>query len=721
MHLDGEHKHPYRLKHVQELAFEQLKWYKQTVNQPVTQYYDKIIELCKKVDAAISDSLKLKYLMAGIRESLKLHVALQHPKTTDAFLSLATKIDDTLLFTTTDNEININTITTQKSLEQTTISQKSQKIFDKIYVHKSNRNHVQIINVLRKVCIKKTQHYEPSRYSQYSQQSNCCYKCGTLGYYARDCTRTHFGRAILADGYTSLSVFGTMNLFIMMGDMSTSIKALFVKELCANCILEQIVSISDNYKRITLKFDINKGDIRYSARLINNVRIPPKRIVTVPVSVELSSAKVLFRPYFKLQQRLPIFMLNSSLTIHHHTSSISFHNPITYSCLLLKGIILRTTTIPTLSFKRNSIIDHRLVNNNITNLTRHIDNPEQRDRVETLLNQFAKLFDTSKLTIATNVKPHVIKTLDHPPPVSKPYYSTPSKQEEMYKIIQELLHFRLIRPSDSLYAAPALLVAKHNGTWRMVVDYKKLNNITIKDNHPLPNMKQATQLLGGGYKFFSKLDMKSGFCQIPIKEQAKFKTAFITPDGLFEWNVLAQSLKNTPLSFQRVMTDILSTCRQFSLVYIDDIVVYSRSFEEHLNHLTQVLSTLSKHNFQFNPIKYSIFHQQIDYLSHTISKHGVKSTNEKIQAIIKLRQPTKLAEANKFLGALSWHHFSDDNYPVILTTDASEIGIDDTLHQNINGEIKNLYYHSRITSSTQQRCDPIELEALAIWLCFQRM
>ncbi|CAF1036962.1 unnamed protein product [Rotaria sordida] len=109
---------------VQELAFEQLKWYKQTVNQPVTQYYDKIIELCKKVDPAMLDSLKLKYLMAGIRESLKLHVALQDPKTTDAFLSLARKIEDTLSFTTTDNEmqqneININATTTQKSLEQT--------------------------------------------------------------------------------------------------------------------------------------------------------------------------------------------------------------------------------------------------------------------------------------------------------------------------------------------------------------------------------------------------------------------------------------------------------------------------------------------------------------------------------------------------------------------------------------------------------------------------
>ncbi|CAF1070571.1 unnamed protein product [Rotaria sordida] len=119
-----------------------------------------------------------------------------------------------------------------------------------------------------------------------------------------------------------------------------------------------------------------------------------------------------------------------------------------------------------------------------------------------------------------------------------------------------------------------------------------------------------------------------------------------------------------------------------------------------------------------DPVKCSIFHQQIAYLSHTISEHGVKRTNEKIQAIFKLRQPTKLAEANKFLGALSWYH---DNYPVILTMDASEIGTGGTLQQNINGKIQNLYDHSQVTSSTQRRYDPIELEALAIWLCFQRM
>ncbi|CAF4400204.1 unnamed protein product, partial [Rotaria magnacalcarata] len=245
-------------------------------------------------------------------------------------------------------------------------------------------------------------------------------------------------------------------------------------------------------------------------------------------------------------------------------------------------------------------------------------------------------------------------------------------------------------------------VAKHDGTWRMVVDYKKLNNITIKDNHPLPNMEQTIQVLGNGYQFFSKFDMKSGFWQIPIDEEDRHKTAFITPEGLYEWNVLAQGLKNSPPSFQRVMADILSPC-------------------QHLKHIHQVLSILSQHNFQLNPFKCSIFRQQIDYLSHTISEQGVKPNNEKIQAIIKLREPSTLAEANKFLGAISWYHYPDEAHPVILTTDASKVGVGGTLQQHINGEIKNLYYHSQMTSSSQRRYDPIELEALAIWMCFQHM
>ncbi|CAF4227639.1 unnamed protein product [Rotaria socialis] len=248
-------------------------------------------------------------------------------------------------------------------------------------------------------------------------------------------------------------------------------------------------------------------------------------------------------------------------------------------------------------------MDYSLAQGNICNLIQPVTNSEQKDKIKRALDKHVKLFDTTKPTIVINVKPHAIKTLDHSPPSSKPYYSTPTKQDAMYMITQELLQFELIRPSYSPYAAPALLVAKHDVSWRMVVDNKKLNNITIKDNHPLPNMEQTIQTLGGGYQFFSKFDMKSGFWQIPIR-------AFITPEGLYEWNVLAQGLKNSPLSFQRVIADILSSCHQFALVYIDD--------------------------------------------------------------------------------------YPDEDHPVILATDASKTGVGGTLQQPIN-------------------------EALAIWLCFQRM
>ncbi|CAF2074120.1 unnamed protein product [Rotaria magnacalcarata] len=595
-------------------------------------------------------------------------------------------------------------------------------------------------------------------------------------------------RVLLADGQSSIFVYGEITLHIMLGDIQASIVALIVKQLCTDCILgmdfinkykliinteDRTISIRNNDKRLLLKLDSNSSRVHSPARLVNNIIIPPKRTISIPVSINSSLQTLLFRPSFKLQQRIPLIMLNSSLTVHNRSSFISLHNPTSYSCSLPRGIILGTTTVPTLSFKKESDIDQSLVNTYIDKLIQHLINPEHQKKVKLVLLQNAKLLDTSKPTIAFTLRPHEIKTLDHPPPTSKPYYSTPLKQEAMYKIIQELLYSGLIRPSYSPYAAPALLVAKHDGNWRIVVDYKKLNNITIKDNHPLPNMEQALQLLGAGYKLFSTLDMKSGFWQIPIAEADKHKTAFITPEGLYEWNVLAQGLKNSPPSFQRVMTDILSSCRQFSLVYIDDIVIYSRSFDDHLNHVTQILSILLNYNFQLNPSKCNLFQHQIDYLSHTISEYGVKPTDEKIHAIIKLREPTTLAEANKFLGALSWYrkfipqfatiaapihaitnltkpnkhkfrwndlqktaflqlkqllvnaplflNFPNDNYPVILTTDASKVGIGGTLQQLIDGEIKNLYYHSQVTSSTQRRYDPIELEALAIWLCFQRM
>ncbi|CAF4615106.1 unnamed protein product, partial [Rotaria sp. Silwood2] len=793
---------------MKELAFEQLRWYKQSVNQIITQYYGKILELCTRIDPDMPDSLKLQYLIAGVKESLKLHISLHDPQTSESFFTYARKLEATLSFI---NSIYDNNQT--KDHHDAAAMQQFPSCFNsyfrqyknkqKDYVQRSRTPTYQSFRNYIPFNTKHTHTNQPQYESSKSQEasvdgvaSNILYNnpsiYNTSLLYlttlvnnqttkvmidtganrtfisvkalsftnSKQFINTSQRRVFLADGQTSIIVYGEVKLHIMLGDIQASIVALIVKQLCTDCILgmdfinkykliinteDRTVSICENAKRTSLKIDSNLYRARFPTCLINSIRIPPKHTISIPVSINLPSAKVLFCPSFKLQQRIPLVMLGSLLTIRNYTSFISLYNPIASYCSLPKGIILGTTTIPTSAFKKLSHIDQQLAGIHIHKLIQHISNPEQQEQIKFILFQHAKLFDTSKPTIAFTLKPHELKTLDHPPPTSKPYYSTPLKQEAMYKIIQELLHFGLIRPSYSPYAAPALLVAKHDGSWRMVVDYKKLNNITIKDNHPLPNMEQAIQVLGGGYNFFSKLDMKSGFWQIPIKEEDKYKTAFITPDGLYEWNVLAQGLKNSPPSFQRVMTDILSPCRQFSLVYIDDIIIYSRSFEKHLAHMTQILSILLKHNFQLNPSKCSIFQHQMDYLSHTISEHSVKPTDEKIQAIIKLREPSTLAEANKFLGGLSWYRkfipqfatiavsihkitnltkpkkkkfiwgdsqkqaflqlkhllvtsplfldFPNDKYPIILTTDASKVGIGGTLQQIIDGETKNLYYH----------------------------
>ena len=186
--------------------------------------------------------------------------------------------------------------------------------------------------------------------------------------YKKQFINKKYRRVFLADGFTSIMIYGKVKLNIILRDMPTPINAFIVKDLCASCILgmdfinrykliinmrQQTVSVHNHNEQITLKINVQKDTLLIPARTINHTRIPPKHTVSVPVSIELESATVLVRPSYNLQRQTSLIMLNTALAINHHSSFISLHNPTTVSCSLPKGIILGTTTVPTLSCNKN--------------------------------------------------------------------------------------------------------------------------------------------------------------------------------------------------------------------------------------------------------------------------------------------------------------------------------------------------------------------------------
>ena len=408
----------------------------------------------------------------------------------------------------------------------------------------------------------------------------------------------------------------------------------------------------------------------------------------------------------------------------------------------------------------------------IDTLVQSIDNTSHRDALYQLLTCYSTIFDTAKHSTANTTIHHVINTVPHSPPACKPY-PQPDKDPILYELIQEFLQSDLVSESHSPYASPAMLVKKKDGSHRLVVDYKRLNLVTIKDSSPLPNIEDTLRKLGSGYCYFSKLDLKSGFYQIPIREEDKAKTAFVTSFGLYQYNVLPMGLKNSPPTFQKVMVDTLKFCRSFSSVYLDDIIIYSKSFEEHLQHLEKVFIALQTKNLILNPPKCVLAAQEIDYLGHTVSQYRIHPLKERIEAILVIKEPRTLAQANKFIGSLSWYrkfiphfatvaapihaitnltkenrhkfkwnyaqskafhdlkqmlvskplflHYPIDGVPLILTTDASNMGIGGVLQQEVNAEIHNLYYHSQLMTPSERKYSTIEKEALAIFKCFKRM
>lgn len=398
--------------------------------------------------------------------------------------------------------------------------------------------------------------------------------------------------------------------------------------------------------------------------------------------------------------------------------------------------------------------------------TDHLNN-EEKAALKKVINQFPEVLHRPNEKLScTNIVTHEIKTTDNNPVYTKSYRYPFVHKKEVQKQISEMLENGIIRSSSSPWSSPVWVVPKKSDAsmkqkWRIVLDYRKINEKTIADRYVIPNISDILDKLGRS-QYFTTLDLASGFHQIAMHPDSIEKTAFSVENGHYEFLRMPFGLKNAPATFQRLMDNVLKDLQgKICLVYMDDIIVFSTSLQEHISNLKSVFQKLKESHLKIQLDKCEFLCKTVEFLGHIITPEGVKPNPKKIAAIQKFPVPKTSRDIKSFLGLIGYYRKFIKNFahltkpltnclkknkkvehttqflqsfescktllmndpvlihpdftkPFILTTDASNVAISGILSQGPIGNDLPIAYASRTLNPAETNYSTIERELLAI-------
>lgn len=393
----------------------------------------------------------------------------------------------------------------------------------------------------------------------------------------------------------------------------------------------------------------------------------------------------------------------------------------------------------------------------------HLTQAQKKDLTD-LLQQFPRVTQDT-LGRCTLVK-HEIRLIPDAHPIKQaPYRLNPEKRRVMQEEVNYLLDHGLAEPSRSPWASPCLLAPKPGGQFRLCTDYRKLNAVTIQDSYPLPLIDSLVDSVGQA-QFVTKIDLQKGYYQVALTEASKDISAFVTPDGLFQYTCMPFGLSNAPATFQRVMNFVIRQL-EGTFVYLDDLLVVSNSWEVHLTRLSSLLQRLEEAGFTINLPKSNFGQATVTYLGHVVGQGQTRPKQANIEAILDFPRPSNKREVQRFIGMCGFYRRFCPNFstlaasltdltsskvafkwtsdcekaflqlkallssspvlrtpdlmkPFVLHIDASNSGVGAVLSQYDNSLIHPVCYYSAKLKKHQEHYSVIEKECLALVLALQK-